>query len=68
MCFSMINKTNSNVRSEKKERNNLKRMRINMHLEEGKKEKGKEKTMIKQINKKKKKYNEMKCIPVETRD
>lgn len=29
-------------------------MRINMHLEEGKKEKGKEKTMIKQINKKKK--------------
>lgn len=50
----MINKTNSNVRSEKKERNNLKRMRINMHLEEGKKEKGKEKTMIKQINKKKK--------------
>lgn len=43
-------------------------MRINMHLEEGKKEKGKEKTMIKQINKKKKKYNEMKCIPVETRD
>lgn len=64
----MINKTNSNVRSEKKERNNLKRMRINMHLEEGKKEKGKEKTMIKQINKKKKKYNEMKCIPVETWD
>lgn len=35
-------------------------MRINMHLEEGKKEKGKEKTMIKQINKKKKiQRNEM---------
>lgn len=48
MYFSIINKTNPNVRSKKKNNNNLKLGDINMHL----KQKKEKKTTIKQINKK----------------